>query len=473
MGAFTSTESSNNEKLTPFLESQWQTNSDLHTQRNSEQLMSFIVAWSSSQQSNSKKTGAKGDKGDKDVRGPCGSGQGNPKSSRRRRRKEEEETLCDEMLNSNSEFHCKKARNYLDRNLTVDFKLENINFYAEVVRHLDSYLKCIQRKIECNVDGKEAKSDDEKKAQQNEVNQHVVNLTHKQKICRLVLVRLSITDTYYKIMKIYQERCNGSNAKPGVEIEKIDGSETWGKILHDEGNAWKLDSGRIAKKSTENVKWRVKGIVEEFQKCKECLKQMIFLALSCKKDTVNKEDFSVLNIIDKSLVSSILDKINSYESHINNLREFIGRFKELKTISRATDNFYKEFLDCLQNIEMQKNQLKFPLFKIDLILEEENDAKFLKHNKKNKSFLITLTKRSESYFIYYLNKEMTGDENSKLTIITYFHSPNLGRWIEVPELKEGKKLIREVKNYYGPLMVLNSLRSIGLDILKPKFIKKN
>ena len=48
--------------------------------------------------------------------------------------------------------------------------------------------------------------------------------------------------------------------KPGVEIEKIDGSESWGKIIRDEGKVWRLENNRIAKKITENNKWKIKMI---------------------------------------------------------------------------------------------------------------------------------------------------------------------------------------------------------------------
>lgn len=40
----------------------------------------------------------------------------------------------------------------------------------------------------------------------------------------------------------------------GSKIVGGDGS-AWGKVIADEGAAWKLDSGRIAKKETEGVKW--------------------------------------------------------------------------------------------------------------------------------------------------------------------------------------------------------------------------
>tara|TARA_B100001093_G_scaffold497676_1_gene544872 strand:+ start:2580 stop:3722 length:1143 start_codon:yes stop_codon:yes gene_type:complete len=375
MGSYLSTtEDSNNQQLTPFLESEWENNGDLHTQSNSKQLKNLIDAWSFSQNSNSKKT------------------------------------IFDEMLNSNTQIHCDRLRDFLNNNLNLEFKLENISCFADVVRYLDDFLKFVQSKIKENVDRKEVESSYEKEATKNVFHQYLLNLTDKQNICRLVLVRLSITDTYFKIMKIYQEKYS----------------------------------------------------VGKFKKCKECLKQMIFLALSCKKDTLTEEGLSVLNI-DKGLESSILDKINSFESHINSLSEFIGRFKELKTISRVRDDFYRDFLDCLQNLEMEKSNLEFPLFKIDLLLEGETDAKF----RNNKSCLLKWTKQSESYFIYYVDKETTGDDFSKLTIITYFHSPNLFRMIDTPPLKDGEKT-RKLRNYYGPKYILDILSKKGLPITNNK-----
>lgn len=394
MGTYLSTtEDSNNQQLTPFLESEWKNNGDSHTKNNSDQLKNLINAWSFSPYYYNK----------------------NPKKSKK--------NIFDEMLDSNTQSHCDRLRDFLNTNLTVEFKLENISFYGDVVRHLDLYLQCVQSKIKDNVDRKESEFSDKKEASKNMLNQCLLNLTDKQNICRLVLVRLSITDTYFKIMKIYQESFN-------------------------------------------LVKQKFTGFNIEFNKCKECLKQMIFLALSCKKDTLTEEDLSALNI-NKSLKSSILDKINSFESHINSLSDFIGRFKELKTISRVTNDIYNEFLNCLRNLDMQKSNLEFPLFKIDLLLEDETDAKFREYKDTHKSCLIDWTKQSESYFIYYVDKDTTGVDFSKLTIITYFHSPNLFRMREIPSPKDGKKT-RKIRNYYGPKYILDTLSKNGIPITLSK-----
>jgi len=391
MGTFLSKEETNNEKLTPFYKSVWKTNGELHTKINSKQLKSLLAAWGFSQHHNPRNT-----------RNPR-----NPKK-----------TILDEMLDSNSKSHYDKLKKYLDNTLTLNFKFEKIGFYADVVGNLESYLKCVHRKIERNVvDEKKEKSTDDTKEQQYVFTQHMLNLTDKQNICRLVLVRLSIADTYFKIMKMYREKYN----------------------------------------------------VEEFQNCKKRLEKMIFLALSCK-DTYIDKDLSVLNM-NKGLEILILDKITSFKSHINSLPEFICRFKELKTISRVTDTFYMEFVNCLQNIDMEQSELGFPLFKIDLFLDKENDIRFKEFNKANKSSLIKFTKQSESYFIYYVDKETMGSDVSKLTVITYFHSPNLYRLREIQSSSDGKK--KTVRNYYGLKFILDVLDKKGLSIIsKPKKIKK-
>jgi hypothetical protein len=48
----------------------------------------------------------------------------------------------------------------------------------------------------------------------------------------------------------------GAGPKTGVgaTIQGIDG-ELWGRVVYDNGNCWQLESGRIAKKATEGVRW--------------------------------------------------------------------------------------------------------------------------------------------------------------------------------------------------------------------------
>merc|ERR1712012_91313 len=41
----------------------------------------------------------------------------------------------------------------------------------------------------------------------------------------------------------------------GASIQGLDGS-IWGRVVGDEGDCWRLHSGRIAKKQTEGAKWR-------------------------------------------------------------------------------------------------------------------------------------------------------------------------------------------------------------------------
>ena len=41
----------------------------------------------------------------------------------------------------------------------------------------------------------------------------------------------------------------------GASIVGIDGSTVWGVVVSDERTAWRLDSGRIAKKLSEGLKW--------------------------------------------------------------------------------------------------------------------------------------------------------------------------------------------------------------------------
>jgi len=40
----------------------------------------------------------------------------------------------------------------------------------------------------------------------------------------------------------------------GASIQGVDG-EMWGRVVADNGNCWQLESGRIAKKMTEGVRW--------------------------------------------------------------------------------------------------------------------------------------------------------------------------------------------------------------------------
>jgi hypothetical protein len=47
-------------------------------------------------------------------------------------------------------------------------------------------------------------------------------------------------------------------AKVGDEAESIDSSESWTKIVRDEGNVFRLENGRIAKKATQGIRWKIK-----------------------------------------------------------------------------------------------------------------------------------------------------------------------------------------------------------------------
>merc|ERR1719502_833698 len=52
------------------------------------------------------------------------------------------------------------------------------------------------------------------------------------------------------------EPCKACKASRGVgaSIQGMDG-EVWGRVTWDEGNCWRLHTGRIAKKETEGYRW--------------------------------------------------------------------------------------------------------------------------------------------------------------------------------------------------------------------------
>jgi len=54
------------------------------------------------------------------------------------------------------------------------------------------------------------------------------------------------------------EPCAASRANCGVgaSIAGLDDDSVWGRVVADEGNCWRLHSGRIAKKDTEGRKWK-------------------------------------------------------------------------------------------------------------------------------------------------------------------------------------------------------------------------
>jgi hypothetical protein len=57
-----------------------------------------------------------------------------------------------------------------------------------------------------------------------------------------------------EVREVTTSRPTGPSSGVGAEIRGTNG-EMWGRVIADDGLVWRLESGRIAKKATEGVKW--------------------------------------------------------------------------------------------------------------------------------------------------------------------------------------------------------------------------
>ena len=88
-----------------------------------------------------------------------------------------------------------------------------------------------------------------------------ISSTEKQQVFNELLARpiTNISDEFkFCGIEIVDDPNQHIMAKVGDEVESIDGSESWTKIVRDQGNVFRLENGRIAKKETQGIRWKIK-----------------------------------------------------------------------------------------------------------------------------------------------------------------------------------------------------------------------
>ena len=163
------------------------------------------------------------------------------------------------------------------------------------------------------------------------------------------------------------------------------------------------------------------------------------------------EDLKDLEIED-NILENIKKTVCEFDSYIDSLDEFIYRFSTLMNISGINEVCFKNFRKEILHIEVEKSLLDFPVFRIDLEFNKEQDEKYVKKYGERSPILTNWTKQSESLFIYYLKGSENGSIPSKLTIVTYFHPEWIYRTIYDEEDDEHKK------NHYGVSLILAKLK---------------
>tara|TARA_B100001093_G_scaffold497677_1_gene544881 strand:+ start:1451 stop:2590 length:1140 start_codon:yes stop_codon:yes gene_type:complete len=310
------------------------------------------------------------------------------------------ESIFEEILSSRKENYYSNIEKYLKNHSEINSDVNTINSFQEIVKLLDGYLENVGNQIYSTAENSENKM----VGDVNRCNQLSQHWEDKENNCFLVITRLCILNSFLKTISKMKK-------KPS------DASSRFTFLL---------------------------------SRCK--LKKLIFLALSCKLDQDELENLDDLEIKENNILENIKTTVCGFDSYIDSLGEFNYRFSILMQISGINEQCFNDFQSEIQNVEVQKSLLDFPVFRIDLEFNEEQDKNYREKYGVSNSILKNWTMQSEAFFIYYLKGSENGREPSKLTILTYFHPEWIHRTIYDREENNYKK------NHYGVSLILAKLK---------------